>query len=197
GVEPSEEMSSLAVRGPDGLPEVSGSQVMIVPFGVEPAIPLLLLAPKKIEFVIAKHALCAPGHHHVGDALHDGRAVLSAIHEITQEHEPPASRMLAVTRVAKASDQGVERRDLAVYVGNDINRSIEQGLDMLLHEVLLTVIRFGRQSLHRQERRSDVPNSLWHQPPQGGLTWHPSSRHQPRPAHRKCAAGLVGPTRVS
>jgi pyrimidine operon attenuation protein/uracil phosphoribosyltransferase len=76
--------------------------------------------------VVAEHALCLPGLHPGHDQVAHGRAVRAAIAQVAHEGRPAPVRVLAVRAVPQVADQVVEGPDLAMYVADHVERSVEQ-----------------------------------------------------------------------
>ncbi len=89
----------------------------------------LFLFQQEVEFVIAEDALRPARSHellHQGD---HGRAVGPPVHQIADKHQSPLLRVSTVFVVAEMPQQRHQRVDFAVYIADDINRTIEHRLN--------------------------------------------------------------------
>lgn len=99
------------------------------------------------------------------DPFDDGGAILATITQIPDEDEASALGMTAVWLVAQMKEQLAQRLNLTMYIADDVDRSIHQGLhELTVIHVLPLLFGFGVADLYigitlerRQYYRGEVP----------------------------------------
>lgn len=87
------------------------------------------MSEQDIQVMVAQNALCPARFNEALNEMDDCRAVGATVGQITYENQSTTIGMDAIICVAQVPQQRTQGIDLTVNIANDVERSVEKGLD--------------------------------------------------------------------